>query len=168
MAGMPQYLRNVNVYVDGRGFAGQFEELQLPKLTLQTEEYRGGGMDAPVELDLGMEKLEAQLTVNQYNPKVFALLGLVPGNIVNITARGALDEDGTITPVVVTLNGAWKEIDMGSWKPGEKAANTFQIACRYYLLSIAGTPTVEIDVPNMKRVIQGVDQLAEIRAATGL
>lgn len=168
MAGMPQYLRNVNVYVDGRGFAGQFEELQLPKLTLQTEEYRGGGMDAPVELDLGMEKLEASLTVNKYDPATFALLGLIPGNIVNITARGALDEDGTISPVVVTLNGAWKEIDMGSWKPGEKAANTFQIACRYYFLSVNGTPTVEIDVPNMVRRIQGVDQLAQVRAFTGL
>jgi len=168
MANMPQYLRNANVWVDGRGFAGQFDTLTLPKLTISTEEYRGGGMDAPVELDLGMEKLEASLSVNQYDPETFALLGLIPGNIVNITARAALDQDGTITPAVVTLNGAWKEIDMGEWKPGEKAANTFSVACRYFALSIAGTPTIEIDVPNMVRRIQGVDQLASVRAATGL
>ncbi|SFD68460.1 hypothetical protein SAMN05660831_02106 [Thiohalospira halophila DSM 15071] len=168
MAGMPQYLRNCNVWVDGRGFAGQFDSLTLPKLAIQTEEYRGGGMDAAVELDVGMEKLEASLSVNQYDPATFALLGLVPGNIVNITARAALDQDGEITPAVVTMNGAWKEVDFGDWKPGEKAANTFSVACRYFALSIGGTPTVEIDVPNMVRKLQGVDQLAEVRKAIGM
>ena len=36
-------LRNVNLFVDGRGFAGRVDELELPKLTIQT---RSSGPEA--------------------------------------------------------------------------------------------------------------------------
>jgi len=48
---LPKILKNFNVFVDGRGYAGKIDEITLPKLTIKTEEYRAGGM--------GMEKLEA-------------------------------------------------------------------------------------------------------------
>ena len=60
---LPRVLKNMNLFVDGRGYAGRIDEIQLPKLTLKTEEHRAGGMDLPVEIDLGMEKLEAELTI---------------------------------------------------------------------------------------------------------
>ncbi|SMG63879.1 Phage major tail tube protein, partial [methanotrophic bacterial endosymbiont of Bathymodiolus sp.] len=53
-------LKNMALFVDGRGFAGNVEELTLPKLTLKTEEFRNGGMDAPIEVEMGMEKLESE------------------------------------------------------------------------------------------------------------
>jgi P2 family phage contractile tail tube protein len=168
MATMPHYLRNMNLYVDGRGFAGRVEEVTLPKLTLKTEEYRGGGMDAAVEIDLGMEKLECELTVNEYDPKLFALLGLQPGKQVNISLRGAMDSEGNVIPVAVSLTGSWKEIDMGSWKAGEKASIKVTVSARYYQLKINNESVIEIDVVNMVRMINGEDQLADVRAAIGV
>lgn len=165
---MPQFLKNMNLYVDGKGYAGRVEEITLPKLTIKTEEFRGGGMDAPVEIDMGMEKLECSFTLNEYDNGLFALWGLVPGSQVNITMRGAFDQDGTIVPVVVTLTGSWKEIDMGNWKPGEKAALKVSVAARKYGLVIDGIPIVLIDVPGMKRVVAGKDMLSDVRAAIGL
>lgn len=53
---LPKILKNFNVFVDGRGFAGRAEEITLPKLTIKTEEFLGAGMSAPVEVDMGMEK----------------------------------------------------------------------------------------------------------------
>ena len=44
---IPQILTNLNLYVDGRGFAGRVTEIQLPKLKRKTEEHRAGGMDGP-------------------------------------------------------------------------------------------------------------------------
>lgn len=41
-------LRNVNVFVDGRGYAGRAQEVTLPKLAVKTEEHRAGGLDAPI------------------------------------------------------------------------------------------------------------------------
>jgi P2 family phage contractile tail tube protein len=43
------------------------EELTLPKLTLKTEEFRNGGMDAPIEVEMGMEKLESEFTLTRFD-----------------------------------------------------------------------------------------------------
>nr|BFE89957.1 hypothetical protein GCM10020185_04930 [Pseudomonas brassicacearum subsp. brassicacearum] len=56
MAMIPETLANLNLFADGVSFQGDVPSLTLPKLTLKMEEHRGGGMDAPVELDMGMEK----------------------------------------------------------------------------------------------------------------
>ena len=39
--------KNFSLFVDGRGYAGNTDEANMPELSLQTEEYRAGGMDAP-------------------------------------------------------------------------------------------------------------------------
>lgn len=44
-------LKNFSLFVDGRGYAGKAEEVTPPKLTIKTEEFRGGGMDAPIDID---------------------------------------------------------------------------------------------------------------------
>lgn len=165
---MPQFLKNMNLYVDGKGYAGRIEEVTLPKLTIKTEDYRAGGMDAPIEIDLGMEKLECSFTLNEYDPALFALWGIVPGNMVNITLRGAFDQGGTLTPIIVNLTGSWKEIDMGNWKVGEKASCKVQVSAKYYALAINNIPVVLIDIPNMKRIIAGVDKLKEQRDILGI
>jgi P2 family phage contractile tail tube protein len=108
-------LKNFALFVDGRGYAGRVDEVTLPKLTLKTEEHRAGGMDAPVELDMGMEKLECELTLAEYDSELFKLFGLATGAPVRVTLRGGLDgEAGAVTPCVVTLTGAWRELDLGA------------------------------------------------------
>ena len=63
MAMIPETLANLNLFVDGQSFQGDVTSLTLPKLTLKTEEHRAGGMDMPIELDMGMEKMEPKRTV---------------------------------------------------------------------------------------------------------
>ena len=43
-------LKNMNLFVNGKGYAGVIDEITLPKLTVKTEEYRGGGMDMPIDM----------------------------------------------------------------------------------------------------------------------
>ena len=104
----PKVLKNMNLFVDGRGYAGRIDEIELPKLTLKTEEHRAGGMDLPVEIDLGMEKLEATLTLSDYDPELFKLYGLVDNDSIAITVRGAIQAQGdTAKPVVINMRGGW-------------------------------------------------------------
>ena len=63
---LPKILKNFNLFVDGRGYAGRVDEITLPKLTIKTEEFQGAGMSAPVEIDLGMEKLEMDMRFSEY------------------------------------------------------------------------------------------------------
>ncbi len=71
-------LKNMALFVDGRGYAGNVEELTLPKLTMKTEEFRGGGMDAPIEVEMGMEKLECEFTLTRFDKEALKLFGLAP------------------------------------------------------------------------------------------
>lgn len=165
---MPKILKNFNLFVDGRGYAGRAEEVSPPKLTLKTEEFRGGGMDAPAVIDLGMEKLEASFSLVEYDPEILKQFGLVSGNSVQITLRGALVDDNTTTPMVIGLRGMFTELDMGKFKAGDKATLQCSVACRYYSLEIDGQSIAEIDVDNMVRKIDGQDVLADIRSALGM
>jgi P2 family phage contractile tail tube protein len=162
-------LKNLNLFVDGRGYAGNVEELTPPKLTLKMEDFRNGGMDAPVEVEMGMEKLEASFSLTKYDADVLKLWGLAPGNTKPLTFRGSLQgEDGVEKPVVIQLQGVLKEVDQGSWKPGDKSTLKGAVAVRYYKHVVNNVVVHEIDVPNMVRIINGVDQLAVTRRNLGM
>ncbi len=165
----PKVLKNMNLFVDGRGYAGRIDEIELPKLTLKTEEHRAGGMDLPVEIDLGMEKLEATLTLSDYDPELFKLYGLVDNDSIAITVRGAIQAQGdTAKPVVIGMRGGWKELDSGSWKPGDKSTVKIAVIANYYKLSIDGEELIEVDAINLVRKVNGTDQMEAIRSAIGL
>ncbi len=162
-------LKNLTLSVDGYGYAGRVEDLTPPKLTVKTEDYRAGGMDAPVKIDMGMEEMEATFTLTAFDAEVLARFGLAPGNLVPLTFRGAVEsEDGTVTPVVVNLSGSLTELDPGTWKAGDLAKLKGTVAVRYYKLTHGGRVVHEIDVENMVRMIDGVDRLASTRAALGI
>ncbi|WP_207869421.1 phage major tail tube protein [Pseudomonas sp. 51_B] len=169
MAMIPETLANLNLFVDGISFQGDVPSLTLPKLTMKMEEHRPGGMDIPVELDMGMDKLEASFTTTGVRREALKFFGLADGTAFNGTFRGAFKGlKGAIKAVVVTLRGTLKEIDMGDWKPGDKAEIKHGISPTYYKLEVDGRMVYEIDALGMKRVIDGVDQLAAQRSALGL
>lgn len=167
---IPNVLRNINCFVDGRGFAGRVSELTLPKLTVKTEEHEAGGLDAPVEIDMGLEKLEAMFTLRSVEADVLRSWGLRSGDLAPLTFRGALqsEADGSITEAVATMRGVLREVDFGAWKPRESPELKATMAVRYYKLEIGGEELVEIDVENMVRRVDGVDQLEAQRAALGV
>jgi hypothetical protein len=168
MAQIPRILKNFSLFVDGRGLAGTIDTLTLPTLTVAMEEVRAGGMDAPVEHDMGMEKLEASFSLYEYNPDMVALYGLAAADK-QLTARGAMRRDGEdAVAVVVNMTGGVKQLEPGDWKAGDMTSPTFTVGLRYFKLTIGGRELVEIDKINMVRRIDGVDQLATIRSAIGV
>jgi len=165
---IPKILKNFNLFIDGRGYAGKVEEVNLPKLNIKTEEFRAGGMDSPVFVDMGVEKLESSFTLLEYDKNVLKQFGLVSGNATQVTLRGAIQDDTTVSSVIVKLRGMYTEMDMGKISAGEKGTLQCTLACRYYSLEIDGEKLIEIDIDNMTRVIGGVDKMAEIRNAIGI
>ena len=167
---IPRVLKNFNLIVDGRGYAGKVEELALPKLGRKMEEWRGGGMAAPIEIDMGLEKLQCEFTLKEYNEEVLKLWGLVDHAGVTVRFKGALEADdaaATVTPVEVAVRGRWREIDGGNWKAGEAASMKVAVACSYYKYTSDGATLIEIDVANMTEIVDGTDRMAAIRDAIG-
>lgn len=162
-------LKNLNLFVDGRGYAGQIDEYNAPDLSLTTEDFRGGGMDAPIALDMGMEALETSFGLSAYDADVLSLFGVSQGNAVAFTARGALESyDGTVKPAIHTMRGKITTIARGTWTPGTKASLTITMRLDYYKEEVDGVTISEIDVINMVRITGGVDRLAAQRAALGI
>jgi P2 family phage contractile tail tube protein len=165
---LPRHLRNFNIMIDGVGFAGRADEVILPTLSLATEEHRAGGMDSPVDVDMGMELMELSVVISDYDESIFTGFGLLgPG--VPLTLRGAIQRQGEdAQAVVVKMLGGLKSRGPGPFTTGGKQTTELTYSLRKYSESINGTEYVNIDVENMVRVINGVDQLASQRAAIGL
>jgi P2 family phage contractile tail tube protein len=162
-------LKNLTLWVDGKGYAGQVQEVNPPKLTLKTEDFQGGGMPAPVKITMSMEALEADFSLISYSRDLLALFGVVEGSAVPLTIRGALESfDGTTTPVVMNMRGKITEIDPGTWKPGDVPSLKATLAISYFKQEHGGSVIHEIDVENMVAIINGTDTMAAMRSALGL
>lgn len=161
--------KNFHISVDGRGYAGQADEFNAPKLTLQTEEFRAAGMDIPIDVTMGMEKLVADFSLKAYDADVLALFGVAQGASVPLIVREALESfDGTTKAVVHTMRGKIVELDPGTSKPGELPSLKISMSLVYYKMQHNGKVIHEIDAENMVRVINGVDALKGIRDALGI
>lgn len=163
------YLKSANLFVDGQGFAGNIKEVKLPELSLKLEQFRGGGMDAPISLDKGMEELVVTFSTTKHCVETLGLFGVSKNGGVQLTARGSLESyDGTVTPVIVNMTGKVTKIAPGAWSEGGETSTEYTVNLSYYKYTQDGKDVHEIDVPNMKRIINGTDQLAEHRANLGL
>ncbi|MFM7469816.1 MAG: phage major tail tube protein [Vampirovibrionales bacterium] len=165
-----QVLKNFSLFLNGDSYKGKAEDVTPPKFTFKTEEYRLGGMDVPLNVEMGMEALTLSFTLMAYNKEALKLMGntLLPTRFV---LKGALQDElvGTIQPVEIVAVGRFKSVDLGQWKAGEASKIQFEsMALPYYSYSQNGELLHLIDVNNMVRVINGFDQLAAQRLALGL
>jgi P2 family phage contractile tail tube protein len=167
---LPKTLKGFTAFVDGFGYVGRLTGGTPPKLALKVEEFRDGGMDAAIELDMGTEKQEMVLTFAEQDAQLYGLWGILTGDK-GITLLGSQEtEDGTVEAIEYTTRGVFKEMDAGEWKGSESGKAELKAAqtVRYFKLQIAGQDVVEIDAVNTIRKVGGVDQLAARRAALGL
>ncbi|CAN0626428.1 Phage major tail tube protein [Burkholderia multivorans] len=166
---IPETLYNCSLSVDGRGYAGRAPSMTPPKLKIKTDDYRAGGMDATIKVDQGMEALDAAFAMASLEYDVLKFFGLLDGNAFNGVFRAAFkDRSGKVKAAAVYVRGILHEVDPGEWKPGEKGEMKYSVGCDYYKMEIDGAVVHEIDILACKRIINGVDQLAEVRKALGM
>lgn len=165
---IPKVLKNFNLFVDGRGFAGLCDEVTLPELAITTVDHRAGGMDGVAKLDMGWEAMELGFKLAEHSPVVFRQLGLVNQAAVQVTFRAAMVNDSEVEAYVIHARGMYQSVNLGSTSLGDKQPLEATLALRYFRLSIGGEDYVEVDVDNMVRKIMGVDQLEAQRNALGM
>lgn len=160
---LPRHLKGFNLYLDGENFIGRAEDVTLPDLNIKTEEFKAAGMDAPVDLDMGMDKLDVKFTLAEYTPSVIKQLGLLTADR-QLVARGILQRQGEpAVGFVIRMQGGLKTINRDPLKQGEKGGMQCTMNCNSYIEEQNGEQLVNIDVLNYKRVIGGVDQLEVAR-----
>ncbi|MCA8880396.1 MAG: phage major tail tube protein [Rhodobacteraceae bacterium] len=162
----PRTIRGFNAFIDGIGYFGRVTEAKLPMLTLQTEEHRGAGMDQPIAIDMGMERMTTEVVFAEWAPELMMHFGTRKRLVLR---PGAMGEDSfAADTIIATIGARWTGVEPGQLKQGSTSVLTLKASADYFRLEHNGTEICEIDVENGKRVIGGEDQLASLRAAMGL
>ena len=145
--GLPRKLKNFALFNNGVAHVGEVPEVNLPKLSRKMEDYRSGGMSGTVKLDFGMEAMEMEWTAAGYMQA---------------------DDSESVDTLEVVVRGRHSEIDPGKSKAGDNTEIKIKSAISYYKLTLNGTVLLELDPVNLVEMVDGVDRLAETRAALGL
>lgn len=167
MSAASHILKFYQLFIDGKGYAAEAEEVQPPNLALLMEEFRGGGMDAAIDVDMGMEKLTASFNLTSASKDALARFGLAGET--GFTLRGSVESlDGTKEPIVQQWRGKISSVEPATWQGGQKVGWSYNLSLSYYRYEQGGRVIHEIDVLNMIRIVDGVDQLEEHRANIGM
>lgn len=167
---LPRILKHFNVFADGVTHAGEVEEIDLPKLTRKLEEYRAGGMNGPIEIDLGNDKLEMETTYGGPMREILKQYGTttVDGAMVRFAGAYQREDSGEVEAVEIVVRGRHTELTFGKAKAGSKDPFKVKSSLSYYKLTVNGEVWIELDHVNFIETVFGVDRLAEQRRAIGL
>jgi len=164
--GMPRKLININAFTNGLSHLGEIAEFEEPKIAITTEDWRGGGMLGPVKIDMGVEALEATLTMGGHVRDMIRHFGTtsVDGVPLRLVAAYRADDGSAAQAVEIYLGARFSEIDLGKGKPGEGTEHKYTVPAAYYRREVDGAVEIEIDMKNGVFLVNGVDRYAEIMA----
>lgn len=168
---LPKVLSNFNLFLDGIGMAGLAEEVVLPVLELDTEDFQAAGMLAPVALEKGgLAALKLEFTLAEYNDDVLKAWGATDAGGINARFMGAaVSQDGGGTDAIeVSVRGRYKKLDPGTVKKGDLAKLKAEMPLTYYKYSVNGVVLIEIDVIAGKQTVNGTDVTSALLAALGI
>lgn len=165
----PSKLKQLALFNNGL-WLGETVSVTVPKLTRKMEEFRAGGMNRAVKVDMGGEALEFEATYGGHMRTILRQAGqLGVGGILQRFVGSFQDDSSGVTSMVeIVTRGRHDEIDMGEWKPGEDTEFKVKSQLSYYKLSTNGVVDVEIDVLNMIERFGGIDIMADHRRALGI
>ena len=163
------HIENFGLFVDGNSYIGEAEEVNLPKVKKVMEEYRAGGMLAPVEIELGLEKMEMDFQLAGTKAEILKLMGTAELGGVALTLRtGVSDETSSVSAHVHTVRGTLKGIEHGTIKTKDRGSMKVMMAVTYYKHEIDGANVLEIDAMGMVFKTGDTDIWADLRTAIGL
>lgn len=168
--GLPRILKNMNFYNEGFAYGGEAKTVTLPTLTRKMEEYRGGGMGGPVQIDMGMEAMELTATFGGPVRDVLRQWGTptVDGVYLRFSGSYQSDDSSAVDTIEIIVRGRYSEIEMGDQEVGEVGESKITMALAYYKLVWNGRTEIEIDPINMVEIVGGVDRSAELRSSIGM
>lgn len=169
---LPKKLKLMNLYNEGNSYLGQTGEVTLPKLSRKLENWRGGGMNGNVKVDLGLGDDVNEMTwkLGGLDKLVLQQFGAAKVSAFGLRFAGSYqrDDTGETDAVEIVVRGRHEEIDFGNAKAGDDTETTIKTIWTYYKLSINGETVIEIDIVGVKEVVNGVDLLEEHRNNIGL
>ena len=162
-------LNNFTLFMDGGPEVGNVMSFTPPNLGITEEDFKAAGLDIPISVDQGMEKMQARFVMHNQSQSSLARFGLATGINTILKVKGVVKDTNTGVPAAVyhTCTGKVVSIEQSEWQPGQKAGVTVTMTLSYYQQTYNGVPVITVDRDNYIREIAGVDQLAGQRVILG-
>ena len=169
---LPKKLKMMDLFNEGFSYLGQTGEVTIPKLVRKFEDWRGGGMNGNVKIDMGLgdDATEFNWKLGGIDALIIEQFGAatVAANMLRFAGSYQRDDTGETVAVEIVVRGRHEEIDFGNQKAGDDTETTIKTQWSYYKLSINGVVKIEIDIPNQIEIVNGVDLLEKHRANIGI
>lgn len=170
---IPEILEDLRIYLNGSTDLRGVADVQLPSFEPLSETVSGAGILGEYETSTPGQFSSLKTTINwrMVTSNLIEFLKPVPIQLECRMANKELDSgSGTqkYSAVRISMLGRPGKNDLGTAKKmGTYDAST-EIEILYILIEIDGKVLVELDKPNYKYVVDGVDYMAEVKAALGL
>jgi P2 family phage contractile tail tube protein len=163
---LPSIVRDINCFIKNKSFVGIANVATLPKIVTKTTDMVLAGFAGDVERDIGkLEKLESSITISQYSSEVLGLIGDRASRDETLVLRGAIDTGDDISTLVVSMQGLWKEVEFGEFKPETEVTTKFAICVEVFTLELDSKEIIHIDKENNIFRVNGIDRNTKIREA---
>ena len=169
---LPKKLKMMNLFNEGNSYLGQTGEVTLPKLGRKFEDWRGGGMNGNIKWDNGLsdDMIEFAWKLGGIDPLVISQFGAATVGAIGLRFAGSYqrDDTGETSSLEMVVRGRHEEIDLGNAKAGDDTELSIKTIWSYLKITIDGKVLIEIDIPGVKEVVNGVDRLAQHRKNIGI
>ena len=144
---LPRTLKAFNITVGGKGNKGIVSKITLPKQKRKMEDLEVGGVDGPLEMDMGEEKLIITVYVKEINGGLTSGYGANTIDKTMFRLKGSVkSEDETVEkPVQIIARGRWTEVDYGDWEAGKPGESKYIATLTYYKEVLDGVTIREVD-----------------------
>ncbi|HTU55751.1 MAG TPA: phage major tail tube protein [Acetobacteraceae bacterium] len=164
-------LWNCNVYLDGNSLLGRAGEFTVPQPKRVMQDYKGLGMAARLEVPVGWDKMEADITWSSFDQATIGLLVSSTGMqqfsaMADLQVLSASGETSDL-PVIYNVTGVTKDPGMVPFKAQENISYKTVITVYHVDLSVGGTQVYLFDAFSNQFFVNGVDQLAQFRTNIG-
>lgn len=172
IAGIPEVINDFNLYLSGGKLGGMTGEVALPDFEAMTSTTSGNGLLGEYEaIVLGhYGSMEQEIPFRCINEDYFKMVS--PSKAVELTLRGAIQQSNKETQdedevgMRVVYRGRCKKIAIGTVKQREQMGSSITLELTYIMVEMGGKERVCLDKINGAFRVNGVDQLAKIRALT--
>lgn len=169
---LPKKIKMMNLFNEGNSYLGQTGEVTLPKLGRKFEDWRGGGMNGNIKWDNGLsdDMIEFAWKLGGIDPLAISQFGAATVGALGLRFAGSYqrDDTGETSSLEMVVRGRHEEIDLGNAKAGDDTELSIKTIWSYLKITIDGKVLIEIDIPGVKEVVNGVDRLAQHRKNIGL
>ncbi len=164
-------LWNGNVYLDGIELLGRVAEIEIPMPKRLMQDYKGLGMAARIELPVGFDKLEAAVKFSSFDYTARSRAVATAANHL-LSVLGDIqvcDGSGQIAdiPAQMNLTATFKDPGKIPMKAQQNVEIDATLTVYHVDLAVGGEQIFLFDSFSNQYVVNGVDQLANYRAAIG-